>query len=510
MKSALDQRQIGGWVLDEAHCLSKWGHDFRPDYRYISRFIKGQRDGEEPPPILCLTATAKPDVRQEIIDYFRERLSLDLDLVNGGTRRANLHFSVVRTTKAQRLAQLHDTLEAYLPGDLEGGAIIYCATRKNAEDVADFLKEKGISADHFHAGLASERKKQVQQDFIGRRLRAIAATNAFGMGIDKPDVRLVVHADIPGSLENYLQEAGRAGRDNDAAHCVLLYTDEDIERQHRMTAGSRLSQRDINAVLKSLKNLDRRKRANGEVIATTGEILLEDEEHEFPRDTMTDDTRVRTAISWLEEASILSRHENLVNVFPSSLQVSSMEDARRQIAKEGGIDPPYRQQLLRIVRRLINAKSDEGITTDELSGVTGLNSGGVRKALAKLARLGLLSNDAILTAYVHHGVQRQSRERFRRARDMERDLISLMQEQAPDLAPEEPQPLYLREAAQRLKYLSHELGIAAPRTAEPEETRRRRSGAGAWHGKHAGAHPKERGDAGNAAEGLGDYTEKRQ
>ena len=459
LKSALDQRQIGGWVLDEAHCLSKWGHDFRPDYRYISRFIKGQRDGEEPPPILCLTATAKPDVRQEIIDYFRERLSLDLDLVNGGTRRANLHFSVVRTTKAQRLAQLHDTLEAYLPGDLEGGAIIYCATRKNAEDVAGFLKEKGISADHFHAGLASERKKQVQQDFIGGRLRAIAATNAFGMGIDKPDVRLVVHADIPGSLENYLQEAGRAGRDNDAAHCVLLYTDEDIERQHRMTAGSRLSRRDINAVLKSLKNLDRRKRANGEVIATTGEILLEDEEHEFPRDTVTDDNRVRTAISWLEEASILSRDENLVNVFPSSLQVPSMEDARRQIAKEGGIDSPYRQQLLRIVRRLINAKSDEGITTDELSGVTGLSSGGVRKAMAKLARLGLLSNDAILTAYVHQGVQHPSRERFRRARDMERDLISLMQEQAPDLAPEEPQPLYLREAAQRLEYLSHEQAL---------------------------------------------------
>ena len=190
-------------MLDEAHCLSKWGHDFRPDYRYISRFIKDHRDGEEPPPILCLTATAKPDVRQEIIDYFRERLSLDLDLVNGGTRRANLHFSVVRTTKAQRLAQLHDTLEAYLPGDLEGGAIIYCATRKNAEDVAAFLKEKGVNADHFHAGLASERKKQVQQDFIGGRLRAIAATNAFGMGIDKPDVRLVVHAGhtwLPGEL----------------------------------------------------------------------------------------------------------------------------------------------------------------------------------------------------------------------------------------------------------------------------------------------------------------------
>ena len=298
---------------------------------------------------------------------------------------------------------------------MEGGAIIYCATRRNAEKVAEFLKSKGTKADHFHAGLMPERKKQVQNDFIEGRLRAIAATNAFGMGIDKRDVRLVVHADIPGSLENYLQEAGRAGRDNDAAHCVLLYTNEDIERQYGMTARSRLTQPEINAVLKSLRNLDRRKRTNGEVIATSGEILLQDEEHEFLRDTATEDTRVRTAISWLEEATILSRYENEVNIFPASLQVQTMEQAHQRIHNVSNLDVHYRGQLLQIVRRLINANSDEGITTDELSGVTGLTSEGVRNAMTALARLGLVSNDAILTAYVHQGVQRPSRERFFRA-----------------------------------------------------------------------------------------------
>ena len=215
LRSALEQRLIGAWVLDEAHCLSKWGHDFRPDYRYIGRYIQRRPDGEDPAPILCLTATAKPDVKQEIIDYFQDTLKLDLDLVDGGTERTNLHFAVIQTTEAQKLAHLYDTLESYLPGDLDGGAIIYCATRRNAEKVAEFLNSKGTEADHFHAGMTPERKKQVQDDFIGGRLRAIAATNAFGMGIDKPDVRLVIHADIPGSLENYLQEAGRAGRDND-------------------------------------------------------------------------------------------------------------------------------------------------------------------------------------------------------------------------------------------------------------------------------------------------------
>ena len=151
------------------------------------------------------------------------------------------------------------------------------------------------------------------------------------MGIDKPDVRLVVHADIPGSLENYLQEAGRAGRDNDAAHCVLLYTNEDVERQYGMSGRSRLTQLEINTVLRSLRKLNRKEKAGREVIATTGEILLQDEEHEFLRDTATDDTRVKTAISWLEEAGILSRHENDVTIFPGSLQVQSMQQALRRI-----------------------------------------------------------------------------------------------------------------------------------------------------------------------------------
>ena len=456
LRSALEQRQLGSWVLDEAHCLSKWGHDFRPDYRYIGRFIERRPDGADPPPILCLTATAKPDVKQEIIDYFQEILNIGLDLVDGGTERTNLQFRVIPTTEALKLPHLYDTLESYLPDDLEGGAIIYCATRRNAEKVAEFLNSKGTGADHFHAGLTPERKKQVQDDFIEGRLRAIAATNAFGLGIDKPDVRLVIHSDIPGSLENYLQEAGRAGRDNDAAHCVLLYTNEDIERQYGMTARSRLTQLEINTVLKSLRSLDSKKRTDGEVIATTGEILLQDEDHEFLRDTTTDDTRVRTAVSWLEEAAILARHENEVNIFPASLQVQSVDQAWQLISRLANRDGSYKQQLLRIVRRLMNADSDEGITTDELGGITGLTSEGIRNAMTDLASAGLVSNDTVLTAYVHRGAPRPSRQRYSTAAAMEEALIGLMQEQAPDQAVGESQPLHLRQASQGLKDRGYE------------------------------------------------------
>ena len=155
---------------------------------------------------------------------------------------------MVPTSSEGKFAHIHQVVVADLPADDRSGAIVYCATRRQAEEVAGFLQAKGVEADHFHAGLSPETKKNVQRSFIGGDLRVIVATNAFGMGIDKPDVRLVVHADIPGSLENYLQEAGRAGRDQKIARCVLLYTTDDVERQFGMSARSRLSRREIHGV----------------------------------------------------------------------------------------------------------------------------------------------------------------------------------------------------------------------------------------------------------------------
>ena len=193
-----------------------------------------------------------------------------------------------------------------------------------------------MSAEHFHAGLPpGNQKERAARASYGGDIRAIVATNAFGMGIDKPDVRLVIHADIPGSLENYLQEAGRApAATSQAARCVLLYAQDDVERQFGMSARSRLTRQDRStASLRALRQLDRKKRMGGEVVATTGEILREDDEHAFERDSATDDTRMRTAVAWLEEAVLLTREENRVQVFPSSLQVSSLDDARARLVR---------------------------------------------------------------------------------------------------------------------------------------------------------------------------------
>ena len=458
VRRVLGQREIGAWVMDEAHCLSKWGHDFRPDYRYIGRFIR-ERAGDDPaPPVLCLTATAKPDVMAEIVGYFQEELGISLKVFDGGAQRTNLEFVVVQTSSAEKFAHIHQVLTADLPADEHGGAIVYCATRRQTEEIAEFLQAKGVEANYFHAGLPPETKKNVQDSFIRGELRAIVATNAFGMGIDKPDVRLVIHADIPGSLENYLQEAGRAGRDQRTARCVLLYALEDVERQFGMSARSRLTRREIHGVLRALRNLDRKKRLGGEVVATPGEILSEDDEKAFERDSVTDDNRVRTAVSWLEDAVLLTREQNRVQVFPSSLRVNSIEQAKSKL-KSARITYAYRRQLLAISEALIEADADEGISTDELMVASGMTPEGVRAALYDLEGLGIASNDTVLTAFVHAGVKRASGQRFKEAAALEQALIDLLRETGQDMQKGETSMLHLRRATQRLKDDGHKYAL---------------------------------------------------
>ena len=380
-------------------------------------------------------------------------------MFDGGAQRTNLEFVVVKTGVGEKFAHVHQVLTADLPEEEPGGTIIYCATRSHTEELAQFLQLKGIEADHFHAGLPPETKKTVQESFINGDLRAIVATNAFGMGIDKPDVRLVIHADIPGSLENYLQEAGRAGRDQQAARCVLLYTQEDVERQFCMSARSRLTRQEIHGVLKALRNLDRRKRTEGEVVATSGEIPGEDEDNAFERDSATDDTRLRSSVAWLEEAVLLTREENRVQVFPSSLRVGSLGEAQAEL-QQRDVPFEYRRQLLKICETLIEAHADEAISTDELMAASGLTSEGVRKALHDLEEVGIATDDTALTAFVYAGVERSSLRRLQQAADLVQALIDLLREAAPDMGRGDTSTLHLRIAIQQLKDDGH--GYALP------------------------------------------------
>lgn len=454
VRSILSQREVGYWILDEAHCVSKWGHDFRPDYRYVSRFIREFTGDREPAPVICLTATAKPEVVRDIRDHFHARLGVELLLLDGGATRNNLTFEVQETHRSRKLADILDTIERALPQEGASGAVVYCATRAATEKVAGFLQQQGLAADYFHAGLMPERKQDIQERFRVGDLRIIAATNAFGMGIDKPDIRLVVHGDIPGSLENYLQEAGRAGRDRNPAVCVLLFNTDDVERQFSLSARSRLARHEISGILKALRRLDAKGKHRGGVVATPGEIVREDVAQDFERDSATDDTRVKTAIAWLEEATLLTRDENRVQVFPSSLRIRTMQEVDAILTK-AEITGSRRKQLIALVQHLMTASSDAGVSTDELSGASGLTGGALRKALSDLETLGIATDDTAITMFVHVGVEGASRHRFQMAASLETALIAALRENAPDAEDGEAYPLHLATTCQMLRDQGH-------------------------------------------------------
>ena len=457
-RKAIADRRIGAWVLDEAHCLSKWGHDFRPDYRYVARYI-AEHHSEDAAPILCLTATAKRDVVQEIRAHFEQTLQATLDVIDGGAERTNLEFVVMPTSESQRIEHIHEAIGNAIGADGAGGAIVYCTTKRSTQETAQALAERGLRAQHFHSGLSPERKREVQRSFHDGDIDVVVATNAFGMGIDKPDVRTVIHAEIPGSLESYLQEAGRAGRDGARAHCLLMFADDDPEKQFSLSARSRLERTDIQAVLRALRRLDRRRRRHHEhdeeaVVATSGEVLVEDRDGDFARDSATDDDRVRTSIAWLEEAKLARRDENFTSIFPSSVRVKGIVEAQRRIEREGrrrGIREDVRAHMLKVIRRLVDADPDIGVSTDELINECGCSIQQLRYVFSALEDIGVASNDMRITVYVHAGVENASERRLALARELEQALISELRGEAPDQEINTWTRLALRPLAQRLR-----------------------------------------------------------
>ena len=211
-------RSIGVSLLavDEAHCVSQWGHDFRPSYLRL----RGVRDGLGSPPCIALTATATPHVRSDIITHLGLR---DPEVVITGFDRTNLSYAVQAVKRDKEKDQV--LVNALLEN--RGTTVVYAPTRKAVDRITGVLTRADVGAAAYHAGLAADRRRKVQDDFMSGKLRVIVATNAFGMGIDKPDVRLVIHYAMPGTLEAYYQEAGRAGRDGDHSDVLLLHAYQD-------------------------------------------------------------------------------------------------------------------------------------------------------------------------------------------------------------------------------------------------------------------------------------------
>ena len=229
----LKQAKISFYAVDEAHCISEWGHDFRPEYRRIRPIINEIGNA----PVIALTATATDKVRTDI----KKNLGiLDADEFKSSFNRPNLYYEVRPKTK-----EVDKDIIKFIKQHPGKSGIIYCLSRKKVEELAEILRANDIRAAAYHAGLESALRSQTQDDFLMERIEVIVATIAFGMGIDKPDVRFVIHYDIPKSLEGYYQETGRAGRDGGEGLCITFYAQKDLQKLDKFMEGKPVAEQDI-------------------------------------------------------------------------------------------------------------------------------------------------------------------------------------------------------------------------------------------------------------------------
>ena len=420
-------RHVVRFVIDEAHCFSSWGQDFRVDYLYIGKFIseyQRKKGCKQAIPVSCFTATAKQKVIQDICDYFKQTLYLNLELYASKATRTNLHYAVIHAdTDEDKYQKLRALLSEY-----DCPAIVYVARTRRTHELSARLTRDGYRALPFNGKMETDEKVKNQDEFMSGRVRIIVATSAFGMGVDKKDVGLVVHYNISDSLENYVQEAGRAGRDPSLnARCYVLYSDNDLDKHFVLLNQTKLSISEIQQVWTAVKKMTRQRPhvscSSLEVARTAGWS-----------DAGPDiETRVRTAIAALEQAGYLERGNNMPHVYATGITVKNMDEARQRITDSVLFDNEDREKAVRIIKSLISQKhiakaqdSEAESRVDYLADILGLSRSEVVSAVVRMRQEGILADSKDITAYLQEAgaTERKSMQSLKRFAKLEKFILN--------------------------------------------------------------------------------------
>lgn len=407
IEKVLMSRTLVRIVIDEAHCFSAWGQDFRIEYMFIGEFIKHLQECkglDTPIPVSCFTATAKPKVISDICDYFRDRLGITLKRFTTEVARTNLRYTVLFRTSDE---DKYQTLRNLLDGT-KCPAIVYVTRTKAAEKIAERLGKDGFDAKAFHGQMEVNTKVKAQDDFMSGKVRIIVATSAFGMGVDKSDVGLVVHYEISDSLENYIQEAGRAGRDvNSQAECYVLYNDDDLNKHFILLNQTKLTLSEINQVWSAVKKLT----AKHDCIHISALEIARKAGWEEIRDV---ETKVKSAIAALETAGYLRRGMNSPRIFATSIVPRNMDEASERIERCPDFTEDDKLDARRIIKSLISERSRSRAGTaeaesrvDYLSDMLGIETRKVISIVERMRVAGILAKDDDMTAYLRLGQLRK-------------------------------------------------------------------------------------------------------
>ncbi|WP_289192473.1 helicase-related protein, partial [Xylanibacter rodentium] len=394
-------RHVVRFVIDEAHCFSSWGQDFRVDYLYIGKFIRKyqqRKKCEHPIPVSCFTATAKQKVIQDICDYFKQTLDLNLELFASTASRTNLHYSVIHAeSDNDKYLKLRE-----LVAESDCPTIVYVSRTKRTRELAAKLTRDGYKALPFNGKMDADEKIANQDAFMNDQAHIIVATSAFGMGVDKKDVGLVIHYDISDSLENYVQEAGRAGRDPSlSARCYVLYSDNDLDKHFILLNQTKLSISEIQQVWKAVKNLTRqRMRVDCSALEIARQAGWDDSVSDI-------ETRVRTALAALEQSGYLVRGNNVPHVYATGITVKNMDEARERISASVLFGRDEIERSVRIIKSLISQKhiakaqdSEAESRIDYLADILGLSKREVISIVERMRQEGILADSKDISAYL--------------------------------------------------------------------------------------------------------------